>query len=186
LEETFGPDALPRMNRLTADGPVASDLDTELSEMEILFYGAYAVVCGELGLEPELGPLGRDPRADSDRFRSWFGRLTEDVDLGTDARMMVPVFYDLAREKTKVWVFMGWSVRPLMVSFAKDPRVEVLDSKGQVLPPDGVELRLRASRYEVVYPVMAEVYVTDLMNRSEFRAHCDRYKTEAAILENLR
>ena len=33
---------------------------------------------------------------------------------------------------------------------------------------------------------MAEVYVTNLMDRGEFRKHCDRYKTRSAILAHLR
>jgi hypothetical protein len=38
----------------------------------------------------------------------------------------------------------------------------------------------------LVYPVTAEVYVDRILNRDEFRAHCDRYKTPSAILRNLR
>jgi hypothetical protein len=33
--------------------------------------------------------------------------------------------------------------------------------------------------------VTAEVYVDRLLDRAEFRRHCDRYQTRSAILENL-
>jgi hypothetical protein len=33
---------------------------------------------------------------------------------------------------------------------------------------------------------MAEVYVSQLLDRDEFRRHCDRFKTREAILANLR
>jgi hypothetical protein len=35
-------------------------------------------------------------------------------------------------------------------------------------------------------PVMAEVYVSHLLDRDEFRRHCDRYQTLDRILANLR
>jgi hypothetical protein len=35
-------------------------------------------------------------------------------------------------------------------------------------------------------PVLAEVYVGRLLDRGEFRGHCDRHKTRDAILANLR
>jgi hypothetical protein len=34
-------------------------------------------------------------------------------------------------------------------------------------------------------PVTAEVYVERILNREEFRGHCDTYKTLSAIVENL-
>ena len=40
-------------------------------------------------------------------------------------------------------------------------------------------------RYEFAVPVLAEVYVTRLLDRDEFRRHCDRHKTRDAILANL-
>ena len=40
--------------------------------------------------------------------------------------------------------------------------------------------------YSIAYPVMAEVYVTKILDRNEFRAHCDTYKTRSAILANLK
>ena len=33
---------------------------------------------------------------------------------------------------------------------------------------------------------MAEVYVSHLLDRDEFRRHCDRYQTRERILANLR
>jgi hypothetical protein len=36
------------------------------------------------------------------------------------------------------------------------------------------------------YPVTAEVYVDRILNRDEFRSHCNRSKTPSAILGNLK
>ena len=39
--------------------------------------------------------------------------------------------------------------------------------------------------YELAVPVMAEAYVPRLLDRDEFRRHCDRFKTQDRILANL-
>lgn len=185
LEETFGSKGLRGARRLTADGPVGPSLGDELDQMEALFYGAHAVACAELGLEPEAGPPGRSPRTDAERFRAWQGAMSEDVDLGVDARMMVPVFYDIERQKVKAWAFLGWSGRPLELSFAEPPRIEMLDERGRLLPKGDVEVGLESCQRQVAYPVMAEVYVDRLLDRAEFRAHCDRFRTQEEIIARL-
>jgi hypothetical protein len=38
---------------------------------------------------------------------------------------------------------------------------------------------------QIAYPVFAEAYVSRLLDRDEFRAHCDRYRTRTRILEHL-
>jgi len=50
------------------------------------------------------------------------------------------------------------------------------------LPP----VEFTADRYQFAVPVLAEVYVSRLLDRDEFRRHCDRFKTREAILANLR
>jgi hypothetical protein len=176
LEETFGAEALRRMHRQTASGPVAIDLATELEQMQSLFRGAAAKVNRQLGIAAG---------DDSSVFQRWAASVTTDPDLGKDARMMVPLFYDQGRDKTKVWVFLGWSQRPVHIGFAKPPTAEV-SQKGRKVDPKKVELKFGSRYQNLSYPVTAEVYVSTILNRDEFRQHCDRYKTQAAILENLR
>ena len=45
--------------------------------------------------------------------------------------------------------------------------------------------QIGGERHEFAVPVMAEVYVTRLLDRDEFRPHCDRFRTREAILSNL-
>jgi hypothetical protein len=52
-----------------------------------------------------------------------------------------------------------------------------------VAPP---VVRFQGARYQFAVPVTAEVYVSQLLDRDEFRRHCDRFKTRDAILANLR
>jgi putative hemolysin len=76
-----------------------------------------------------------------------------------------------------VWAILGWATRQLGVHFATPPRAEVLAGRAAV--------RFRATSREVAYPVFAEAYVTRLLDRDEFRAHCDHYKTRERILAHL-
>ena len=190
LEGAFGADALHGMHRLTASGPVASDLASELDTMEALFAGASAVVSRELGLAdavsaPPAAASGRSPAADVAAFRRWARTANTDLDVGGDSRMMVPVFFDRARRKTRVWVFLGWSSRPVLFRFGHPPAVEVTRN-GRPANPDGYRVEFEEAYRTLAYPVTAEVDVDQILDRAAFRRHCDRYKTRSAILQNLR
>jgi hypothetical protein len=189
LESTFGAPALEKMHRLTATGPVLSSLAEELLIMENLFYGAHVTVCRQMGMNPTTSPsISTDKAKDTvaTAFAEWQRKLANDPDVGQDARMMVPLFYDLNRKKTKVLVLMGWTTRPVEVSFATPPKATIFDKKGKRVTIFGPKLAFDRSRYDLVYPVTAEVYVNRILNRTEVREHCDRYKTRSAIIANLK
>lgn len=188
LEATFGAHELEKMHRLTAAGPVPPTLAEELLMMENLFYGAYLTVCRQLGMNPTASPsvatgMARDAAA---AFAAWHRKLADDQDVGQDARMMVPLFYDVNRRKTKVLAFMGWTSRPVKVSFATPPTATIFDKKGKRVTIFGPKLAFDSIRHDLAYPVIAEVYVAKLLSRDEFRKHCDRYKTRSAIIANLK
>ncbi len=201
LSETFGSRALERVPRLTADGATRSSLDAELSQMEGLFYGAYLTVAQQLGVpiqNPSGLGSGRGSQSDAELFLSWLNHLGQDLDLSRDTRMMVPVFYDVQRRKTKAWVFLGWTSAQLLVSFAREPQVISLEKTGpqpatalmhpsQSLLSEGEKPRVRftQSLYNLDYPVMAEIYVERILNREEFQSHCTRYETAESILSHL-
>ena len=50
---------------------------------------------------------------------------------------------------------------------------------------DAPEIHFYGAHRYLATPVFAEVYVTKLLNRTEFRRHCDTYQSKAAILANL-
>lgn len=189
VEQTFGETALASMHRLTAAGPVEPTLRDELRTMEGLFYGAHVTICRQLGEPPVKSPeigSGQGTPADEAPFAAWRSRLGTDADVGQDSRMMVPLFYDVERKKTKVWAFLGWSRRPLEVAFDKAPTAVVFDPSGRRVTQGGPRLEFDSMGYTLAYPVTAEVYVTEILNRDEFRRLCDRFKTRSAILANLR
>lgn len=176
LVDTFGEAGLATMRRETAAGPVALDLAAELRQMRTLFEGAASTTARQLGI---------GANADERPFLAWMKNAATDPDLSRDARMMVPVFYDRLRRKTKVWAFLGWSERPVTIRFAKAPTYEVFRN-GRKLDGKAVpEVHFTASYQSIAYPVTAEVYVDRLLDRDEFRKLCDTFKTRSAILEQL-
>jgi hypothetical protein len=185
IEGVFGSVGLAQMRRLTMEGPLPDDLGTQLQEMESLFWGAYLTACRQIGLPPERAlPDAARSGAHVERFAAWMKALDSDTDLGRDARMMVPVFCD--GKRTKVWVFLGWVSRYAVVDFETPPTAQAFDPAGRPVPLGGdVRVEFGAESHTLVYPVTAEVYVTRLLNRQEFRTLCDRYRTRSAILANL-
>jgi hypothetical protein len=198
LEETFGPawQDLPFTEVPTAYERVDEGLDG----MEALFHGAHVRLCRDLGMEsdPTVMP-DRNPDADGVAFESWAARMTTDPDLSRDTRMMVPVFYDLQRRKVKVWALLGWSDRPVTIDFLQTPRiVEAVPEKqasrlqqlrrrfGKAQENAAPQIEFVAAYHRVAFPVTAEVYVNQLLNRDAFQRLCDERKTPTAILEALR
>ncbi len=176
LEESFGSGALDRLHGQTPDGPRAASLGEELDAVERLFLGAYGAATSELGL--------RDQRASDEAtasFRAWAANLSGDDDVGGDRRMMVPLYFDTGRKKTKVRAFLGWASSPLSVDFVTPP--DIVRSSSDI----GSEVRIGFGDVTrtLVYPVTAEVYVDRLLDRDEFRRHCDRHVSRAGIIQNL-
>jgi hypothetical protein len=201
LEELFGVDALGQMHRLTREGPCGSTVSDELTAIEKLFGGAAVTARRELG----MGAVPADEE-DARRFATWRTNLAADRDVNRDCRMMVPVFFDLQRRMTKVWAFLGWRTVSVDVEYRTEPlvlrvererlsepeptdRLNVLRRKfrkqSKAEPEKAPTVELCGDRYDLAVPVMAEVYISRLLDRDEFRLHCDRHKTKEAILSNL-
>lgn len=185
LMVTFGQTALNNVQRLTAVGKVSKSLLEELSEIESLFYGTYLIAAAQIGLDigtqlPERNIQQR--AADQKLAANWIRSVKNDPDVGSDIRMMVPVFYDIERKMTRVWVVLGYSQKPLTVSFKKPPTATITDTSGKKAIAD---LEFVRTSKELIYPVSAEIYVRKLLNRDELRAVCDKYKTRSAILKAL-
>lgn len=187
LQKSFGETGLAKLYRQRARGPVAKSLGDELREMEALFYGAHVVAARQIGLKPldQNGGSDKGAEADAAFFESFAMNLGEDPDVGEDVRAMVPVFYDVARQKTKVWVFLGWASRPLTVSFETTPQVAEILHKGAKPAREQPQVKFREEWHRIAYPVTAEVYVSEILDRAEFRKHCDKYKSKKDILANL-
>ena len=49
-----------------------------------------------------------------------------------------------------------------------------------------VEFHFDTTRFTTVYPVMAELYVSELLDRQQLRDLSDQHKTQEAILAHLK
>jgi len=183
LDARFGEAGVAAMSLVGPAGGGTEKLAPALGAMEALFDGAAVASCKELGLEPPISSKAT-ASADLSVYQSWAAGSLES-DLGADVRMMVPVYYDLARRQTRVWVMLGWTTRPLVVSFARPPTVKVTFKDGRLAPAESYDLQFGPIRKTLSYPVTAEVYVSRLLDREEFRRHCDRYRTQSEILKHL-
>lgn len=186
LQSTFGEDTLLKIHRQTVSVGATKPLYDELVDMETLFDGAYRIVCEQIGMQavPDMKTGGgRDAKAAKALAGEWLRLCADDPDVGTDSRMMVPVFYDIQRNKTKVWVVMGYSKKPLTIWFERKPEARITDGDGN---PAQAALEFESMQTFLIYPVSAEVYVNQLLDRDAFRSLCDRNKTPSAILKALR
>ncbi len=184
LEEEFGAATLKSLHRLTPAGPREASLAEELPAMERLFAGAAETACRELGMTPLPGTEGAGPA-----FADWREGARSDPDVSGDARMMVPVFYDVQRRQTKVWALLGWRATPVAVSYRVPPAVTRVAPQGPGEPArelDAPPVLFSGGHYHLAVPVLAEVYVNRLLDRDEFRRLCALHRTREAILANLR
>jgi hypothetical protein len=156
LDDHFGGEALAKLHRFTPDGPLSQDLRSGLEEISALYYGASVVAARELGFSeeersqlesaeasrlPGLMPgtailgSGRGPAADSVRFQTWALGCEHDPDLARDARMMVPLFYDVARARSRSkFSWVGPPDRWMWISLTSPPPRYSTSAAG---PPTG-------------------------------------------------
>ncbi len=188
LIDFFGEEELKKIHRLTAAGKVEDSLFDELIYMESLFYGAAELSASEIG---HTLKLPEEYRPDIDKNRSvetvkkWGKNLSLDRDLSEDSRMMVPVFYDPEKDRTKVWVFLGYEKKDIKMDFSCPPEVEIFDKTGRKLEKDEIEIVYKSNRRELICPVSGEIYVKKILDREEFRRICKSYKSPREILSAL-
>ena len=98
---------------------------------------------------------------------------------------MFPIFYDVVRKKTKVWAVLGIATKPLTVSYATPSSNKSKDRTAKLIKPEDVKVRFIGEFHETACFATAEAYVTRLLDRTEFRKHCDQHGTHKAIIRSL-
>ena len=99
--------------------------------------------------------------------------------------MMVPIFYDVQGKQMKVWAVLGWPPRSCG-SPLPSPQIsrQRSTSAGRSWSPGRLTTRPLSTDWRT--SSRGKVDVHRLLDRREFREHCDRYKTAEAILSNLK
>jgi hypothetical protein len=97
----------------------------------------------------------------------------------------VPVFVDLDRGVTKLWVTLGVRLAKLEATYAVAPRIKPADAEGEWR--DIEAWKLETSRYLIPVDEFAEVELRGVrvLTREELSAICDREKTKVAIVNAL-
>jgi len=184
----LGESNLAKIHRLTASGPVEKGLSLELQEMEALFFGAALIVANETGCALQITKTDGSANGgnkDIEFARRWMNNLSDDPDVSRDNRMMVPVFYDSRKGMTKVWVVLGYERKSVEVGFKSTPQITVFDNQGKKIDRSRLEVHYNHQVRSLWYPVFAEIYVKNILDRDEFRKLCDRYATRPEILKAL-
>jgi hypothetical protein len=190
LEAALGPGTLASLNGLTKEGQRMPDLQSELNGMRDLFYGLYLVSSDDIGLAPSFAE-GELPYEATEQERcyqlaaEWLPQAFADADLAADTRVSVPVFVDLERGVTKLWVTLGVRLAKLEASYAIAPRIKPADAEGEWR--DIEAWKLETSRYLIPVDEFAEVELRGVrvLTREELRGICDREKTKVAIVNAL-
>ncbi len=188
LKDVLGENNLSKIHRLTASGPVEKDLSLELKEMEALFYGAALIVANETGCALQVtnrDGSGNGVKQDIEFARLWMNHLSDDPDVSRDTRMMVPVFYDIQKQMTKVWVVLGYERKSAKVGFKSTPQITVFEGNGKKIDASRLDVHYNYQVHSLWYPVFAEIYVKNILDRDEFRKLCDKYATRPEILKAL-
>ncbi|MCP3105417.1 hypothetical protein LZ198_41800 [Myxococcus sp. K15C18031901] len=179
LTRTVGAQALSSVGRETPEGPSLEDsLFGELVWMEQLFRGAHAIAREELGFEAV--PEALLPAATL--TRRWLRSWTQDPDLQRDSRMVVPLFFDPVRRKTKALAVLGFQATAVHASFLAEPEVRLHPHPG---PRRESEVLFTPSSHVTVRPVCVEVYVSQVPDRESFRALCEQHGGPEAIARAL-
>ncbi|WP_373652923.1 MULTISPECIES: hypothetical protein [unclassified Schlesneria] len=80
----------------------------ELQELKLLFYGCYAFSAEDLGMKVDLEQREQLKLEESRQIaKTWLGNLAHDLDLGVDARTIIPVTSDSHRQVTSALATLG-------------------------------------------------------------------------------
>lgn len=187
LAATIGEEALAAMHGLKEGGRRTATLLEELRWMREFYYGLHLLSAEDIGMAPGLRPDERvDRPACEARAAEWLSSFARDPDLAVDARVCVPIQYDVKNRQTRVWVTAGVRLARLDASYARPPKVRPADGTRdwQEVQPE----QLADAEYAIAVEEFAEASLPDLdpLTRKEFRAICDAHRTRAAIVEALR
>lgn len=180
LHELLGEEALARARRVLPSGTAEQPLLDELVGMEQLFRGAHAIVRRELGFEDASRAVLPAVQA----TQQWCLRWRKDPDLSRDPRCVVPLFFDLSRQKTRVIALLGFHFTKVMARFEQTPVVHWMDRAGRPAAYEDVDVS--DAQHLTVRPVTAELHVGRVPDRAEFQALCDEHVSPDAILTALR
>ncbi len=154
--------------------------------MREFFYGLHLLSAEDIGMSPGLRPDEPvDRPACEAKATLWLASYGQDPDLKVDTRVSIPLYFDVRRQRTRLWATIGVRLAKLDVSYARPPKLKPSTGAGewQEVTPD----QLDAAEYVIAVDEFAEVEIAGLapLTRKEFRDGCDAHKTKPEILQAL-
>ncbi len=187
LESAIGKDALEHFHGLKKDGERTASLHAELLWMRDLFYGLYMISAEDIGMKTSFAS---DEAVDQDScYRiavAWLDKAIDDPDLTADTRVAVPIYVDVTRKMTRVWLTLGVRLTKLDTKYVLPPSIKQAKGEGDWKPV--AYHKLDSANYLIPIDEFAEVELKGrrVLNREELQAICDKEKTKEAILNFLR
>jgi hypothetical protein len=186
LLAAVGEDGLAALHGLKEGGERSKNLLEELRLMRELFYGFHMLSGEDIGMAPEIRPDEPVDRVACEaKATAWLGSFAGDADLSVDTRVSVPLYFDVASRRTRLWATMGVRLAKLDVSYARPPKVKPAGGAGEweELKPH----QLGAAEYLIAVDEFAEVEIpaVEPLTRREFRDACNAHRTKPEILRAL-
>ena len=142
LVAAIGEDGLASLHGLSEGGERSQNLLEELRWMRELFYGLHLLSAEDVGMAPALRPDEPvDRAACRAKAREWLASYRDDADLKVDTRVSVPIYFDVARQRTRLWTTIGVRLAKFNVSYARPPGSARTTEKGdgRSITPDQLE-----------------------------------------------
>ncbi len=167
-------------------GPDGSDSDvsvqSKLKDVTRLMYGFYVVAARSLGMDPQAYLLdGEDeeyPLADCEQAaRDWIASWTQDENVLTDGRVVVPVSYDATTDEFVYWAVVGVKIVESRASFYEGFEPKVI----QAVTTDDRDCEFEGFTDRAYYLLMEPTVefrrpaAADPLTRDELRSICDAH-----------
>jgi hypothetical protein len=186
LLSTVGEDGLASLHGQREGGERKQSLLAELRWMREFFYGLHLLSAEDIGMAPALRPDEPVDRAACEATATeWLTSYRQDPDLRVDTRVSVPLYFDIPRQRTRLWATIGVRLAKLDVSYAKPPKIKPSAANGdwEEVKPE----QLEAAVSVIAVDEFAEIEIPGLqpLTRKELRAVCNAHKTKAEILQAM-
>jgi hypothetical protein len=186
LVATVGDEGLASLRGLKEGGERTRTLLEELRWMREWLYGLHFLSAEDIGMAPALRPDEPVDRAACEAKASeWLASFTKDADLEVDTRVSVPLYFDTAYGRTRLWATIGVRLAKLDVSYARPPKVKPAQGSDEWQEVEAQQLE--GIQYVIAVDEFAQAEIRGLqpLTRKEFREVCDAYKTKPEILRAL-
>jgi hypothetical protein len=187
LESSLGASTLETMRGSREGGAAeAESLAAEAAGLDRLFYGLYLLSCADVGITPALryGEVPNTAEAAKEAY-TWLETWRSDKDMARDLReawLLGPGDPSAPAKGNVYRCVLGVRIIDVEVKYDRKPSISLRGTAGTV------NLGFKPAAYAVAVPVVVEVAVPGdkPLTRAQFRAICDKHKTEGAIVAALK